>query len=123
MTHHRNPLTKHQIKDAKRRLEAGELMSHIARRLHVRHDWLKCLIDPEHDAKRRASRRESARRRRQKEPKHAPVHHPEVHVRVIVPHDVLFERERARSQIQSLSAFLMGDPLPGRSALDRMARQ
>lgn len=125
MTHFRNAITADQIEDAKRRYNGGdgELMSHIARSLKVRHDWLKCLIDPEHAAKRRASRRESSRRLRSKQLPLAKVIHPEVYCRPVVPHDVLFERQRALSQTQSVSAFLMGDPLPGRSALDRMGRQ
>lgn len=124
VTHFRNPITEEQIEDAKRRYNGGngELMSRIARSLGVRHDWLKCLIDPEHDAKRRSSRRESARKRRNTQLPLAKVIHPEVYCRPVVPHDVLFERHRALSQTQSVSAFLMGDPLPGRSALDRMHR-
>lgn len=36
-----------------------------------------------------------------------------------VPRNVLTEREKVIRASQSLTAILMGDPLPGRSALDR----
>lgn len=122
MTHFRNPLSQQQIRDARRRLEDGERMAHIARRLRVRPDWLKCLIDPEHGAKRRRERREAARARRGREAKLPPVLHPEVRDgRGVVPPDVHWEFRRAHySRAQTVSAFLLGDPLPGRSALDRM---
>jgi hypothetical protein len=124
MTHYRNPLSQQQINDARRRLEDGERMAHIARRLHVRADWLKGLIDTEHAEKRRRERRESARRSRKKQAKLPPILHPAVREpRVEVPQDVLFELKRAHARPQSVSAFLLGDPLPGRSALDRMQQQ
>jgi hypothetical protein len=124
MTHFRNPLSQQQIKDAKRRLEDGERMAHIARRLRVRPDWLKCLVDTEHAEKRRRSRRETARKARKAQSKLPAVMHPEVRgANVVVPQDVLFEKHRAYARPQTISAFLLGDPLPGRSALDRMRHQ
>lgn len=124
MTEPRNPLTTHQIESAKSRYEAGERMSTIARHLRVRPDWLKCLIDPEHDMRRRKTRMESARRRRATQPKLPAVLHADAHEsRVVVPRDVLLEKHRAFARPQTVSAFLMGEPLPGRSALDRMQRQ
>jgi hypothetical protein len=122
MTWHRNHLTDDQIEAAKIQYAAGERMSHIARALGVRPDWLKCLIDPAHHAKRCRTRRESARARRRLQPKLPKVHHPEVYAQPVIPDHVLFEQQQAFSRPQPLSAYLMGDPLPGRSALDRMAR-
>lgn len=125
MTWHRNPITADQLESARRQLASGERMGHIARAMNIRPDWLKGLLDPKHAQSRRKKQREAARRRRRQaaKPVLAPILHPDVREYVVVPHDVLFERDRARAQNQSLGSYLMGDPLPGRSALDRMGHR
>ena len=53
----------------------------------------------------------------------APIRIPRIergHSSVIVPPEALEERDRVLNAPRTLVAELMGDPLPGRSALDRM---
>lgn len=66
MTHKRNPLTQEQLDWARKQYAKGEQMRQIAIVLHMKPDWLKCLIDPEFHERRRLSRRATAAKRREK---------------------------------------------------------
>lgn len=44
---------------------------------------------------------------------------PEAHSRMVVPQEVLIERERRLAAPQPAAAALLGDPRPGQSALDK----
>lgn len=65
MTHARSPLTKEQLDEARRRHKNRETMASIARSFNCKPDWLKCLVDPEFNARRCVARRTSAKKARE----------------------------------------------------------
>lgn len=96
---------------------------------------LRCEIEPGHreseQAKSKARRERQAKDRAPKPPRAdcAPIVKPKAPrasratghsaASVMVPQDVLFERDRAILAPRSLTATLLGDPPAGRSALDK----
>ena len=91
-----------------------------AREIGVSAEKLRLALDPEYREKRQRYEREirpllpNRKRRR--------VHVNKFVVREI-PNRVLVERDHALSQSVSITASMMGDPLPGRSALDKKRAQ
>lgn len=118
--------------DLKQKLERGLVLvrtyahsiGSAARHAGVSYDRLRNYLNP--DERKRLQRVANERYLRRKalglvRPRELPTR--TVASRPIVPGDILAERDKAMNQPRSLTAHLMGDPAPGRSALDRRAAE
>lgn len=85
---------------AKRMRRGGMSYRHIAEALHISEDRVKMKFAND-AAKLRMERGEPVRKNG------------------VVPNSVLLERDRAKARPITLTAEIFGDPLPGRSALDK----
>jgi hypothetical protein len=113
------PVTPNVIERAKEMRANNVSWNQIAKTLDVSAFLVRAATEPDF----RNYRRERQRRHLQRERPHInhAVHH-EVRGTRFPPAEVLREAERARElrlQPRSLTAELLGDPLPGRSALDQ----
>lgn len=105
------PLEQHQIDRAKELLRHQWPMSRVARAVGTNYNTLRNAIDPEWHTRRRQAERE--RYTRSCGPTHFVPAKPES------PDDLLAERDRLSNMPKTLSQHFFGDPMPGRSALDR----
>lgn len=99
----------------------------IAERLHTHYRKVRSSVDPEYAARRQSFVQASRAKRTQRDKSaYTAIRSAEGdamfnNVRnTDVPNVVLLERERAHLIERSLTQVLCGDPLPGRSALDRL---
>lgn len=107
-------LTPEQITQAKRWHAAGRNYAWMTEQLGCTADTIRRALDPEWTEKRNAGVRANRAARRGDKPESGR------ELRPIIPADVLFDRERRRSANPTPNMSILGDPLPGRSALDRL---
>lgn len=107
-------LTAEQIAQARQWQAGGRNYAWMTEQLGCTADTIRRVLDPEWAEKRNAGiRANRAVRRGDKSASGR-------ELRPIIPVTVLFDRERRLSAKVTPNMTILGDPLPGRSALDRM---
>lgn len=106
------PITKEQVDHARELLAEGHSIREVGRRVGASHSGIYRRLNPEH--------------RLQTNERAVSAYHASTgatadvdRARNQIPEHVSEERKRAASGGRSLTAEILGDPLPGRSALDK----
>ena len=114
-------LTPEQIEEASRLADAGWTYARIGERFGCAYGTIRLVLDADYAVNRRIGARET-RQRRYKPEKRASKTARENATAVSVKEDAAARLAEIPSDTRSLTARLAGDPLPGRSALDRRQR-
>lgn len=111
-------LTPFQLREACKMRARGESWAAIGRFFHVRPRTVIYALYPERIQAVYENRKR--RRRLKKADRSSPDPGNSVRDKILIPREVLFDRDRRMAMApRNLTAALLGDPLPGRSALDR----
>jgi hypothetical protein len=119
------------VEVAREMLRKGTGISDISRELDVSSDGIRRHLNPEYRESRNQSSIDSYHRNPKKKrkwrpkPKHPPIGMHTAGLKteaVVVPDEVLAERDYAMRYYQDVTSEVFGDPLPGRSALSKKLR-
>lgn len=116
-----NKFTDEEIERIRAMRAEGIAWEKIAREFHTTHNTVRRYADPmyqENRLKWEANRRRAQKEKAARIPK-VSAGRPMLRMREPPPPGVMEARDRLFAQPQSLSQMLLGDPLTGRSALDR----
>lgn len=112
-------LTPEQIEEAKRLLADGWVYARIAERFGCNYETIKRALDQEYAALRRQQVNENRRQRRYKPEKRVTKTGRENATAISVKEDAAARLAEIPHDDRTLTGLLCGDPLPGRSALDK----